>query len=88
MLEVADEYQEIQDLLTRHATLSATSTDLQQHQARCDTASEATHAELAVCVKWASDALLSLNNQVCGGWLRSAHARPCLPACSQISGFS
>jgi hypothetical protein len=32
---VADEYQEVSDLLMRHATLRATNTDLKEHQRKC-----------------------------------------------------
>lgn len=35
VLEVADEYQEVSDLLMRHATLLATNTDLKEHQHKC-----------------------------------------------------
>ncbi len=35
VLEVADEYQEVSDLLMRHATLKATNTDLKEHQKKC-----------------------------------------------------
>lgn len=35
VLEAADEYQEVADLLLRHATLQATNSDLKEHQRRC-----------------------------------------------------
>ena len=35
VLETADEYQEVSDLLGRHATLLATNQDLKEHQRKC-----------------------------------------------------
>jgi hypothetical protein len=40
VLEVADEYQEVADLLLRHATLSATNADLKDHQRKCSELAE------------------------------------------------
>lgn len=40
VLEVADEYGEVADLLLRHATLSATNTDLKEHQRKCSELAE------------------------------------------------
>ncbi len=48
VIEVADEYGEVSDLLLRHATLQATNQDLKDHQRRCAEASERTRADLQV----------------------------------------
>ncbi len=37
---MADEYQEVADLLLRHATLSATNADLKDHQRKCSELAE------------------------------------------------
>lgn len=48
VLEVADEYQEIQDLLLRHATLQATNDDLRKHQQQSAAEAEETRVALQV----------------------------------------
>ena len=63
-LEVAAEYQEIGELLMRHATLHATNQDLREHKAWCDETADAVRHELAVLTKRRSDELLLLNNQL------------------------
>lgn len=64
VLEVADEYQEIGELLTRHATLQATNHDLAEHMARCNEGAEAARKELAEYTKRRSDEVLMLNNRL------------------------
>ena len=64
VLEVADEYQEVSDLLLRHATLSATNADLKDHQRRCSELAEKVRTELQIYVKQKTDEILNLNNQV------------------------
>lgn len=59
---MADEYQEVQDLLLRHATLQATNNDLRAHQQRCSQEAEDIHTALAAFVKQQSDEILDLNN--------------------------
>lgn len=48
VLEVADEYQEVGDLLLRHATLLATNQDLKEHQRKCAELAEKIRTELQV----------------------------------------
>jgi protein subunit release factor A len=62
VLEVADEYQEVQDLLLRHATLQATNDDLRAHQQRCSKEAEDIRTALQAFVKQQTDELLDLNN--------------------------
>ena len=50
VLEVADEYQEVGDLLLRHATLLATNQDLKEHQRKCAELAEKIRTELQVGV--------------------------------------
>lgn len=64
MLEAADEYQEVSDLLMRHATLLATNNDLKEHQRRCAELAEKVRAELTLYVKQKTDEILNLNNSV------------------------
>eukprot|EP00879_Flechtneria_rotunda_P023786 GHRR01025185.1.p1 GENE.GHRR01025185.1~~GHRR01025185.1.p1 ORF type:complete len:250 (+),score=78.43 GHRR01025185.1:128-877(+) len=64
VLEVADEYQEIQDLLMRHATLQATNDDLRSHQQRCACEAEAIRAALQAFNKQKTDEILNLNNRL------------------------
>lgn len=45
---MADEYQEVPDLLARHATLQATNADLREALSKTSEATEATRAELQV----------------------------------------
>jgi hypothetical protein len=49
VLEASDDYQEVGDLLARHATLQATNADLREALARTAATTEATRAELQVC---------------------------------------
>ena len=60
---MADEHQEIGELLSRHATLQATNGDLRAHKARCDEAAEALRSELAAYAKRCGDELLLLSNR-------------------------
>jgi flagellar motility protein MotE (MotC chaperone) len=62
VLEVADEYQEVQDLLLRHATLQATNDDLRAHQQRCSKEAEDIRTALQAYVKQQTDDILDLNN--------------------------
>jgi hypothetical protein len=48
VLEASDDYQEVGDLLARHATLQATNADLREVLARTAATAEATRAELQV----------------------------------------
>mmetsp|Transcript_20045 Transcript_20045/g.36043 ORF Transcript_20045/g.36043 Transcript_20045/m.36043 type:complete len:298 (-) Transcript_20045:332-1225(-) len=64
VLEVADEYQEVNDLLMRYATLSATNADLKEHQRKCGELAEKVRSELQVFVKQKTDEILNLNNQL------------------------
>ncbi|KAF5841599.1 hypothetical protein DUNSADRAFT_12297 [Dunaliella salina] len=64
VLEGADEYQEVPDLLMRHATLRATNKDLRDHQQKCSEAAESIRAELAAYVKGRTDEILNLSNRV------------------------
>lgn len=64
VLEVADEYQEVQDLLLRHATLQATNDDLRAHQQRCSGEAESIRQDLQGFVKHKTDEILDLNNQL------------------------
>lgn len=59
---MADEYQEVQDLLLRHATLQAINNDLREHQQRCSQEAEDIRTALAAFVKQQSDEILDLNN--------------------------
>ena len=53
VLEVADEYQEVGDLLLRHATLLATNQDLKEHQRKCAELAEKIRNELQVGIMMA-----------------------------------
>lgn len=64
VLEAADEYQEIQDLLMRHATLQATNNDLKEHQNRCADLAERTRVELQIYTKQKTDEILNLDNRL------------------------
>eukprot|EP00798_Chlamydomonas_sp_ICE-L_P025664 gene25664-11329_t len=64
VLEVADEYQEVSDLLLRHATLLATNQDLKEHQRKCGELAEKIRAELQIYIKQKTDEILNLNNVV------------------------
>eukprot|EP00878_Enallax_costatus_P033539 GHUV01037037.1.p1 GENE.GHUV01037037.1~~GHUV01037037.1.p1 ORF type:complete len:111 (-),score=40.94 GHUV01037037.1:855-1187(-) len=55
VLEVAEDYQEIQDLLARHATLQATNDHLRQHQQESAAEAERIRVELQVCVAYHAD---------------------------------
>ena len=48
---MADEYQEVADLLLRHATLSATNADLKDHQRKCSELAEKVRAEQAAALQ-------------------------------------
>lgn len=64
VLEVADEYQDIGELLSRHATLQATHRDLLDHMTSCNASAEAMRSELAAYTKQRADQLLLLNNRL------------------------
>ena len=64
VLETSDEYQEIGDLLMRHATLEATNNDLRQHARECAELNEQTRAELQAYTKSKADEILNLNNRI------------------------
>mmetsp|Transcript_4361 Transcript_4361/g.15122 ORF Transcript_4361/g.15122 Transcript_4361/m.15122 type:complete len:302 (+) Transcript_4361:93-998(+) len=64
VLDVADEYHEINDLLMRFATLDATNNDLRLHAKSCEEKHEKTRAELQTYTKAKTDEILNLNNQI------------------------
>lgn len=64
VLEVADEYSEVSDLLLRHATLLATNQDLKDHQRKCAELAEKIRTELQIYVKQKTDETLNLNNEL------------------------
>ena len=64
VLEVADEYSEVSDLLSRHATLLATNQDLKDHQRKCAELTEKIRTELQVYVKTKTDESLNLSNEL------------------------
>eukprot|EP00898_Chlorokybus_atmophyticus_P005897 jgi/Chlat1/6308/Chrsp44S00455 len=64
VLEAADEYHEINDLLLRHATLEAANGDLTARAAECSAMCEELRAEMQAYSKVKMDEILSLNNTV------------------------
>lgn len=64
MLEAADEYQEVGDLLGRYATLQATNDDLRTHQQACAAQAEEVRVALQQFKQAKSDEVLSLNNRL------------------------
>lgn len=64
VIDTADEYHEINDLLLRYATLKATNADLRAHAQQTEDSQESTRVELQAYVKARTDELLQLNNQV------------------------
>lgn len=64
VLDVADEYHEIQDLLMRHATLEATNKDLKDGSKQFVKDNEQTRAELSYYSKEKTDEILHLNNEI------------------------
>jgi hypothetical protein len=64
VLESADEYQEIQDLLLRHATLQATNDDLRAHQQHSAAEAEEIRVALQAFTKQKMDEILNLNNKL------------------------
>ena len=64
VLEYADEYHEINELLMRHETLQATNKDLRDHLNNCEEENENTRSELQTYTKEATDRILSLNNTI------------------------
>eukprot|EP00775_Hariotina_reticulata_P008951 gene8951-9127_t len=64
VLEVADEYQEVPDLLMRFATLQAAHADLCSHQQKCASEAEEVRAALQALTKQKSDEILNLNNHL------------------------
>mmetsp|Transcript_41925 Transcript_41925/g.50804 ORF Transcript_41925/g.50804 Transcript_41925/m.50804 type:complete len:312 (-) Transcript_41925:960-1895(-) len=64
VLDVADEYHEINDLLMRYATLEATNNDLREHAKECNSKNEETRAALQAYTKMKTDEILNLNNSI------------------------
>ena len=66
VLETADEYHEINDLLLRFETLKATNADLRAHAAATEDSQENTRVQLQAYVKARTDEQLQQNNTVSG----------------------
>lgn len=64
VLDIADQYHEISDLLMRFATLEATNGDLRQQAKGTSETNEATRAELQTYTKTRTDEILNLNNKI------------------------
>lgn len=64
VLDVADEYHEINDLLMRYATLEATNNDLRHSATATSDKNEQTRAELQAYTKMKTDEILNLNNSI------------------------
>ena len=64
VLETADEYHEINDLLLRFETLKATNADLRAHAAATEDSQENTRVQLQAYVKARTDEQLQQNNTV------------------------
>eukprot|EP00241_Pyramimonas_parkeae_P007189 CAMPEP_0114260016 /NCGR_PEP_ID=MMETSP0058-20121206/20221_1 /TAXON_ID=36894 /ORGANISM="Pyramimonas parkeae, CCMP726" /LENGTH=304 /DNA_ID=CAMNT_0001375141 /DNA_START=316 /DNA_END=1230 /DNA_ORIENTATION=+ len=64
VLDVADEYHEINDLLNRYTTLEATNTEMRDLMKSGEKSQETTRAELQVYVKIKTDEILNLNNTI------------------------
>ncbi|GMH41990.1 hypothetical protein BSKO_09909 [Bryopsis sp. KO-2023] len=64
VLEVVDEYQEVPELLMRHATLKVTNHDLNEHQKQLEELTEKTRAELQNYVRQKTESILNLNNKL------------------------
>ncbi|KAI3435501.1 hypothetical protein D9Q98_001567 [Chlorella vulgaris] len=57
-------FQEVDDILARHATLRAANTDLRQQQAACGTEAERVRGQTAAYAKAKASELLDLNNRL------------------------
>ena len=64
VLDLSDDYQEVSDVLMRHATLVATNGDLQTHARECTHMNEKTRMELQIYTKGKTDEILNLNNKI------------------------
>lgn len=64
VLDIADQYHEISDLLMRFATLEATNDDLRQQAKGTSETNEVTRAELQSYTKSRTDEILNLNNKI------------------------
>lgn len=64
VLEVADEHQEIGELLNRHTTLGLTNEDLKQQQKANSESMEQIRSEMNVFVKSKTDEILNTNNKI------------------------
>eukprot|EP00238_Polyblepharides_amylifera_P008281 CAMPEP_0196588150 /NCGR_PEP_ID=MMETSP1081-20130531/59712_1 /TAXON_ID=36882 /ORGANISM="Pyramimonas amylifera, Strain CCMP720" /LENGTH=286 /DNA_ID=CAMNT_0041910571 /DNA_START=201 /DNA_END=1058 /DNA_ORIENTATION=- len=62
VLDVADEYHEINDLLMRYATLEATNNDLRNHSKECEHKTEETRTKTQAYSKKKTDEILNFNN--------------------------
>ncbi|KAK9823584.1 hypothetical protein WJX72_003990 [[Myrmecia] bisecta] len=64
VLETADEFHEIGDLMSRHATLEATNDDLKEQQNQAAELAEQTRSDLVAYTKAKTDEILNLNNMI------------------------
>ena len=64
VLEVADDHQEIGELLNRHTTLILTNEDLKQQQKSNGEETERIRNEMNTFVKQQTDEILNLNNKI------------------------
>eukprot|EP01025_Chloroclados_australasicus_P060720 TRINITY_DN7828_c0_g1_i1.p1 TRINITY_DN7828_c0_g1~~TRINITY_DN7828_c0_g1_i1.p1 ORF type:complete len:313 (-),score=45.32 TRINITY_DN7828_c0_g1_i1:322-1260(-) len=64
VLEVADEFQEIGDILARHATMKATNQDLKEQQVSCEQETEQVRTDYIQYRKNKMDEILNLNNEI------------------------
>ena len=64
VVEAGDAFQEVEDILARHATLEAANTDLQAQQAACTAKAEAQRAATATHVRERSHEVLDLHNRL------------------------
>lgn len=64
VLDQADEYHEITDLLMRYLTLEATNNDLREHARACADKNEQTREDLQRYTKMKTDEILNLNNKI------------------------
>ena len=64
VVEAGDAFQEIEDILARHATLQAANADLRQQQAGCAAEAEAVRRATAAAAKAGAAEVLDLNNRL------------------------
>eukprot|EP00891_Asterochloris_glomerata_P002546 jgi/Astpho2/2546/e_gw1.00048.126.1_t len=64
VLETAEEFHEVNDLMMRHTTLTATNQDLKDQQEQTALLAEQTRAELQAYTKAKTDEILNLNNSI------------------------